>query len=165
MVAFASDRMGRRLPFAILAGIIAIVGLAMVLAGGKNYDLKYGGCFLIAMGLYTCMPVLVCWMSLNFSGHTRKSVGTAFVIGFGNIGGIISSYIFPNTDAPDYKKGLGICIAFTAMAIIFITLYFLRLCQMNRKKQKIEYQDKWASRTPREKIMDGDLNPDFRYLY
>ncbi|GME90525.1 unnamed protein product [Ambrosiozyma monospora] len=33
MVAFASDRMGRRLPFAILAGIIAIVGLAMKISG------------------------------------------------------------------------------------------------------------------------------------
>ncbi len=39
-------------------------------------------------------------MSLNFTGHIRKSIGTAFVIGFGNIGVIVSRLIFPNGEAP-----------------------------------------------------------------
>ncbi|ODV88288.1 hypothetical protein CANARDRAFT_5581 [[Candida] arabinofermentans NRRL YB-2248] len=163
--AFASDKVGRRMPFAILACIVAIIGLSLVLAGGDRYHMKYGGCFLIASGLYTAMPLFVCWMSLNFSGHTRKGVATAFVIGFGNIGGIISSYLFPDGDSPEYKKGLGVNIGFSALAIVFIAIYFFIVYTRNQKKSDPALRAEWEKLDERTKTMRGDLNPDFIYLY
>lgn len=162
VLAFVSDFARNRWAFCALSCIVAIVGLCLVLKGG-DYTIKYAGCFLIASGLYTAMPILVCWMSLNFAGHTRKSVGTAFVIGFGNIGGIIASFIFPNSDAPLYKMGLCVNIGFTALALVLVLTYFGALMYRNKQKQTQAAKDKWASLTYRQQVMGGDLNPDFVY--
>ncbi|KAG7823136.1 hypothetical protein KL919_004013 [Ogataea angusta] len=165
ILAFVSDFHGIRLPYALLAACVAIAGLAMILGGGDHLNVKYGGCFLVASGLYTCMPIVVCWISLNYSGHIRKSVGTAFVIGFGNIGGIIASFIFPDSEAPDYKKGLGICIGFAGLAIFFILAYFALVVHRNRKKMTAASLAKWESYDERTRIMKGDLSPYIKYLY
>ena len=73
---------------------MAIVGLAMILGATHSPKVRYAGCFLTASGLYTAMPMVVCWAALNNGSHIRKSVGTAWQIGFGNIGGIIATFIF-----------------------------------------------------------------------
>lgn len=165
VVAFISDYFYIRTPFAVIAALISIVGYGLVIGATNDANAKYGGLFLLACGLYSGMPILVCWFSLNFSGHTRKSVGTAFVIGFGNIGGIVASFLFPNKDAPKYTKGLSIGLAFVVLAIIMVLVYCAYLMYLNKIKQTDEYKNKWDTLTEREQIMKGDLNPDFRYLY
>lgn len=165
IIAYLSDSARLRLPFAIFATIVSVIGFALTIGATHRPLVRYGGCFMLASGLYTAMPILICWVSLNFSGHTRKSVGTAFVIGFGNIGGIVSSFIFPNNEAPRYTKGLGISLAFTLFALIMLIVYFAYLMYTNKKKQNSNYKAEWEKLDSREKIMRGDLNPNFRYLY
>lgn len=163
MLAFSSDFVKHRVSFAVFAGIVTIAGLIMILAS-ESANVRYAGCFLTAMGCYSCMPILICWMSLNFAGHTRKSVATAFVVGFGNIGGIVASFIYPNQDGPKYVKGLSIGIALTAVAVCLLCVYAAYLTFINKKKQSTDYLQKWEQNDEREKIMKGDLNPDFKYM-
>lgn len=164
-LAISSDYTRIRLPYAAIACATAIAGLAMVFGCVDSPNARYAGCFLTAMGLYSCMPILICWMSLNFSSHSRKSVGTAFVIGFGNLGGIIASFIFPNNEAPQYKKGFGICIAFACLAMFTLLLYFSYLMTRNHQKETDSYKQKWDALDERTKIVKGDVNPDFHYWY
>jgi sugar phosphate permease len=165
VIAFISDYLYIRVPFAILASLISICGFGMVIGATNDPMVRYGGCFMLASGLYTAMPVLVCWFSLNFAGHTRKSVGTAFIIGFGNIGGIVASFIFPNKEAPRYIKGLSISLSFVVLALIIVVVYCGYLMFRNRAKRSPEYRAQWDQLDDREKVMRGDLNPDFKYLY
>ncbi|CAI8504094.1 unnamed protein product [Pichia kudriavzevii] len=165
LIAFVSDYVRIRLPFLILATIVSIIGFAVTVGCVDQPLVKYGGCFLLAAGLYTAMPILICWVSLNFSGHTRKSVGTAFVIGFGNIGGIVAAFLFPSNDAPKFIKGLSVGLAFSTFALVCIFSYFGLLVYRNRQKQSLTYREAWEQLDPREKIMRGDLNPDFKYMY
>ena len=164
LLATVSDYTKIRLPFALIASATAVAGLSMVY-GCDSSNARYAGCFLTAMGLYSTMPILICWMSLNFAGHTRKSVGTATVIGFGNIGGIIASFIFPNKDAPKYQPGFAICIAFACLAFALLVVYFAYVRIMNVRKTKESYQINWDSLDQRTQIVQGDLNPDFKYWY
>lgn len=165
LIAFISDYFYIRLPFAILATLVSVTGFGMLIGATEQPLVRYGGCFMLAAGLYTAMPILICWVSLNFSGHTRKSVGTAFIIGFGNIGGIVSSFLFPNNESPKYTKGLSIGLAFTVFALIMLLVYCSFLIYRNKKKQSQEYRNEWDNLDEREKIMKGDLNPDIKYLY
>lgn len=165
LLAVISDLSRIRLPFALLSAATAIAGLGMVMGCVDSPNARYGGCFLTAMGLYSCMPIFICWMSLNFSGHTRKSVATAFVIGFGNIGGIVASFIFPNNEKPGYKKGVGICIAFGCLAFVVLISYFAYLKFRNSRKQSETFKQKWDALDERTKIIKGDENPDFKYWY
>lgn len=165
LTAFISDYCYHRLLFGIFASLVSIAGYIMVMCGGDNTQVKYGGLFLIACGVYTAMPILICWFALNYNGHIRKSVGTAFVIGFGNIGGIVSSFLFPAKDSPKFTMGMSVGVAFVAFGLVLMIIYCGYLFYMNREKSKLEYIQKWESLTDREKIMAGDLNPEFKYLY
>ena len=165
IVSFASDKAGKRLPFVIATCCTAIIGLALILGATHNPSARYAGCFLAASGLYTAMPLVVCWSTLNYGGHLRKSMGTAWQIGFGNIGGIISTFLFLQKDAPVYAPGLGTSIAFTVFSICLLLVYFVALFYVNRKKQKPDYKEKYASLAERARILAGDKNPEFTYTY
>jgi hypothetical protein len=102
---------------------------------------------------------------MNFGGHLRKSTGSAFQIGFGNIGGIIATFIFLSEDSPRYVKGLSISIAFTVFAIAFMIIMFLHFARLNKKKQDITYRQNFFSQEDKDIVFQGDLHPNFRYLY
>ncbi len=165
IISFVSDKTKLRLPFALMNSCIAIIGLSIVLACKHNINARYAGCFLSVMGLYSAMPSLVCWCSLNYGGHLRKSVGSSWQIGFGNIGGIISTYIFLAEDAPRYVKGLSISLAFVVFAMVFMVLLFWYYYKGNQQKLKHEYRVEFDSLSKREKAVRGDKDPYIPYLY
>jgi MFS family permease len=165
IAAFFSDRLKNRSAFAVSSALFAIIGLSMILGLPNNPQGRYAGCFLTAMGLYSSMPALVCWTNMNFGGHLRKSTGSAFQIGFGNIGGIIATFIFLPQDSPRFVKGLSIAIAATVFAIGFMCVMLFHYARLNKKRQSITYREKFYNQTERDIVLQGDLHPNFRYLY
>ncbi|CAI5759944.1 unnamed protein product [Candida verbasci] len=165
IVAFASDKCRKRIPFFLGCCIFALVGLAMILGASDNPKIRYGGCFLTASSLYTAMPLIVGHASLNQGSHIRKSVGTAWQIGFGNIGGIIACYIFLAKDSPVYKPGLATSLASVCFAIICSIGYVFNCYRLNKAKQTEAYRVQFESLTEREQLNLGDRNPKFVYFY
>lgn len=49
-----------------------------------SFSAKYAGLCLIAMGAFSAGPIIVCWYVMNLHGHAERSIGTAWMIGFGN---------------------------------------------------------------------------------
>nr|QFR37159.1 MFS transporter [Cyberlindnera americana] len=165
VVAFFSDLTKIRLPYAIGCSIMAIIGLSLVLGLTDNPQGRYAGCFLTATGLYTAMPQLVCLTSLNFGGHLRKSLGTAFQVGFGNIGGIIATFIFLAKDSPVYRTGLSVCISFAALSVVIFVYLWIHLIMMNKKKQTSQYKETFFAQSERDITLQGDRHPSFKYMY
>ncbi|KAI3403586.1 TNA1 [Candida oxycetoniae] len=165
ITAICSDFVKKRLPFFLGSCLVAIAGLSMVLAAKDFPQVRYGGCFLAASGLYTAMPTLVCWAALNNGSHIRKSVGTAWQIGIGNIGGIIATFIFLAKDEPYYVPGLSTCIGGVCFAMITGVVYFILCWRLNKVKQTDSYKEKFNAKTERDQINLGDRNPAFEYLY
>jgi hypothetical protein len=96
-----------------------------------------------------------------------------FQVGFGNIGGIIASYLFPAADAKThYKKGYSVCLAFVCLSILSSTLYVLGISWENRRRAQgrpviwgspdRNEDEKGLSEEDKDKL--GDLNPEYRYL-
>ena len=82
------------------------------------------------------MPVIVCWFNLNLGGHHRRAIGTAWQIGFGNIGGIIATYAFLSTDAPYYHNGYSICVSFICLSALSCCIYFAVIVFENRRRDR-----------------------------
>lgn len=122
------------------------------------------------------MPVVVCWFAMNLGGHKRRSVGTAWQVGFGNstispfylityyillqkswpsvsspVGGIIATYSFLSKDAPEYRNGYIICISFTCLAAASCIAYLVSIWFANRQR------DRQATVTNPEAAMSGHL--------
>lgn len=161
-LAFASDKFLHRFGFVMFALCVAIAGFAILISVHDNKDLEYGALFLVTSGAYTAMPLIVGWFNMNIGGHTRRAVGSAWQVGFGNIGGIIASYAFIAEDAPKYITGYSICISFAILSMIASIIYGFSIWNDNRKKDTRVGDDHGL--TEDEKAEMGDYSPDYRYL-
>jgi MFS family permease len=136
IVAFCSDRTKHRFVFTLVPICIAMAGFAILITVHDNRSVEYAGLFFVVMGSFTAMPVIVCWFNLNIGGHHRRAVGSAWQIGFGNVGGIIATYSFLAADAPLYRKGFFISLAFLCLAFVSCCAYAIAITAQNRKKDK-----------------------------
>lgn len=165
IIGYVLDKFKMRLPFFLGCCTMAIIGLSMILGATEQPHVRYGGAFLTATGLYSGMPLIVCWAALNNGGHVRKAVGTAWQVGFGNIGGIIATFIFLAKDSPEYVPGLSTSIAAVVFAMGSALAYFYLVRRLNHQKQTTEYVQRFYSKDEREQAILGDRSPLFRYLY
>lgn len=161
LIAACSDFARHRFAFALAPIAIAVVGFAIQLTVHHNPDVQYLGLFLVAMGAYSAMPVIVCWFNMNLGGHHRRAVGSAWQVGFGNIGGIIATYAFLPDDAPEFRKGFGICLAFLCLSAASCCAYAAAVVWENRKRDRAPID---VGLREHEKTELGDLSPDYRYL-
>ncbi|EME83908.1 uncharacterized protein MYCFIDRAFT_133760 [Pseudocercospora fijiensis CIRAD86] len=161
LMATISDAAKHRFGFAVFSICISIAGFATLITVHDNRHVQYGALFLVTMGTYTAMPIIVCWFNMNLGGHHRRSVGSAWQVGFGNIGGIIAVFAFLKKDAPKYTPGYSICIAFTILSILACIIYGAGCYLANKKRDKQAID---LSLTEHEKTELGDMNPTYRYL-
>lgn len=61
VVATFSDLLKHRFAFTLIPICIAISGFGILLTVHNTPHLQYGALFLVAMGCYSAMPVIVCW--------------------------------------------------------------------------------------------------------
>ncbi|KAF7876760.1 hypothetical protein EAF04_001843 [Stromatinia cepivora] len=160
IIAFFSDFSRHRFAFTVAPICVAITGFSILLTIHDNTKLQYAALFLVAMGAYAAMPVIVCWFNMNLGGHHRRSVGTAWQVGFGNVGGIIATYAFLAKDAPEYKMGYGICLGFLCLSAASCLAYFLAVLLENRQRDR---RPRDLGLSEYEKTELGDLSPDYRY--
>ncbi len=160
-VAYASDKTRHRFAFTVGPICIAIAGFAILLGVHERRSVQYGALFLVCLGTFSAMPVIVCWFNMNLGGHHRRSVGSAWQIGFGNIGGIIAVYAFLAKDAPRYVPGYSISVAFVILSGFCCILYFVMCASQNRKRERAGVN---LNLTELEKTEMGDMSPDYRYL-
>lgn len=168
LVAYLSDKTRHRFGFAVFAICIAILGFGILIGVHDNKRLQYGALFLVAVGAYTAMPIIVCWFNMNLGGHHRRSIGSAWQIGFGNIGGIIATFAFLKKDSPKFIPGYSICIAFTILSIVACVLYGFGCMTANKRRNQEASLNREAGQshhlTEDEKTELGDMSPDYRYL-
>ncbi|KAK9457425.1 major facilitator superfamily domain-containing protein [Dipodascopsis uninucleata] len=163
--AYFSDKFRHRYFFTIFLSSCALVGLIMLISIHDNIKAQYAACHLTAMGLYASMPIVVCWATTNFSGHLRRGVGSAWQVGFGNIGGIIATFSFLSKDAPKYIKGYSLGIAFTCVSMLACTAYLFGVYVENKKKRTTSVIEAWDKLSDDEKAFAGDKSPEFFYTY
>ncbi|TBU38440.1 MFS general substrate transporter [Dichomitus squalens] len=159
-----SDWLRMRFAFVLATTAVSLTGFVILLVVHDNTHLQYAALFLAAMGTYAAMPIIVCWFNTNLGGHHRRAVGTAFQVGFGNIGGIIAVFAFLAKDAPKYISGYSVCIAFIAVSLIANTVYFLGVSWENRTRDRNAAKGAYDDLTHEDKKRMGDLNPDYRYF-
>lgn len=162
VVAFFSDRLKHRFAFALASIFVCIAGFAILIAVGDNRNLQYAALFLYATGTYTAMPVIVCWFNMNLGGHHRRSVGSAWQVGFGNLGGIIAVFIFQKRDGPRYIPGLSVSLGFAVMGALACSTYAWACWKANRDRRNADAAA--CALSAEEKTALGDRSPDYRYL-
>ncbi|KAF8882837.1 major facilitator superfamily domain-containing protein [Infundibulicybe gibba] len=164
---YLADRSMKRGPYMIFFCVIAIIGFILLIST-SNPHVQYAGTFLAVSGIYPNVPMGVAWNGNNIGGTTKRAVGIAMHVGFGNLGGVISGFAYRKTDAPRYFSGHGLLIATVTMSCclsIFMTIYLARenarreeaMCAQGLTLDKYTEEMKVSERTK------GDNATFFRY--
>ncbi|KAK5629608.1 hypothetical protein RRF57_005323 [Xylaria bambusicola] len=157
-----SDWTRHRAFFALAPLGLLIAAIGVLLSVHTNTTAEYAVLHLFTSGTYAVLPIIVCWFQMNLGGHHRRAIGSAWQVGFGNLGGIIATYIFLDTDAPYFTKGYAVCLGFAVVSALASVLYLISIHVENRRRDKTATN---IGLSEYEKTELGDLNPNYRYMY
>ncbi|KAI1079711.1 MFS general substrate transporter [Whalleya microplaca] len=132
---YLSDRYTRRFLACILGAPLGMVGYAVLL--GDNHvavGVKYFACFLIASCAWMLGGANLAWFSTNTAPDGKRAASIGLGLSLGNVGGIISGQIYPQTHAPAYT--LGHAWSLGAIALCFCLWWVLRHIYYKREALK-----------------------------
>lgn len=135
-----------------------------MLISSDSHGVKYAGTFFAASGIYPNVPQGVAWNGNNIGGSLKRSVGIAMHVGFGNLGGVMSSFIYRTQDKPHYRVGHGTLIGTLTMSTILSVFMTVYLRRENARRDR-EYKAP-SEYTEAEQLLErekGDNASFFRY--
>lgn len=165
---FLADRYKQRGIFMMFFCALAIFGWVLLIAS-SNTHVQYAGTFFATSGIYANVPGGVAWNGNNIGGSTKRGVGIAMHVGFGNLGGVIGAFIFQSKHAPRYFPGFATLIGTTTMSFIlcgFMTWYLRR---ENARRDRVAAENGWPKPedyTEEQKVLEREKGDDasfFRY--
>jgi MFS family permease len=166
LVGFAADRTGQRGIFNIVFALIGCAGFAMLVAT-RNPHVAYAGTYLGAIGIYPCISNTITWVSNNVEGVYKRGVSLGTVIAWGNLNGVMSSNIYRGQDAPWYRLGHSVVLAYLAVCLLggsIVNYIFLSIGNKRRENVSVEMRnEKLAGLSEEEQHHLADFHPDFRY--
>lgn len=161
VVGLAADRTKRRGIYNIFTSLLGVIGFAMQL-GSQNPHIKYAGTFLGALGIYPCIANTISWVSNNAEGVYKRGIVLGFVIGWGNLNGIVSSNIY--FKAPKFTVGHATVMAYMIICLFGGSVALHLLLRRENAARLAGKRDHWVegmSEKEAEKL--GDKRPDFLY--
>ncbi|OIW32769.1 MFS general substrate transporter [Coniochaeta ligniaria NRRL 30616] len=160
-VGFASDKHKKRGIYNMCLAPIGIAGFVMLIATNKP-GVQYAGTFLGAIGIYASIPITIAWIANNTEGVYKRGIVLGFVIGWGNLNGIVSSNVW--FSGPRFFEGHATVIAYLAICIFGGSLLMQILLSRENKARKAGKRDHLIEGKSASEIdLLGDKRPDFLY--
>ena len=161
VIGYVADRTHQRGLCNIFISFLGIAGFAMLL-GSHEPGVKYAGTFLGALGIYPCIANTISWVSNNIEGVYKRGVVLGFVIGWGNLNGIVSSNIFRKP--PQYVLGHATIMAYMIVCLLGGSIVLRILLARENAARKAGKRDVWVEGlSEKERALLGDRRPDFLY--
>lgn len=154
-ISIISDRMKLRGPFILVSALVGLIGYSIIL-GSKNDSVKYFGCFLSSVSLYTVAGLNITWTSNNTDPYYRRTLTISMNQTFGNLSGVFAGLAYSHM-----VVGHSVSLGCLCVAVITVVLNTIRLRQLNNEKEQIlmgQKEDPIKERT-------GDQILDFKYIY
>ncbi|OBT92571.1 hypothetical protein VE01_09643 [Pseudogymnoascus verrucosus] len=127
-----SDKYRIRGPIVLLNATVSIIGLC-ILGFAKGTAVRYFSVFLIASTGNSNTPGIVTWQSNNVRGQWKRAFGSAAVVAFGGLGGIIGGTVFRTEDAPLYRPGIYACLIANFLIVAISLILMLTLHRANKR--------------------------------
>lgn len=161
--AYASDKLKNRSIFAIFGYCLTLAGsVIMVNQHTVGIHVKYAALFFMATGSFISLPMLWSMLVNNVSGSYKIGFAVALEVGIGNVGGIVSAWVFRGAHAPLYTVGYKTLMGMTCAALGLVILYTLALWFENKARDQGK-RDHRLGEPDTDNL--GDDHPEFRYGY
>jgi len=167
IAAFAADRYKARGITAMTTSLLSIAGFALFLRSSSSAA-HYAALCLMITGIYSTCPSLISWMPNNAAASTKRATAVAMAFISSNSGGILSTWTYPESAAPEYNLAAKLNLAFSCITVGLVACEMALLRWKNQRKQ-----DDWVREAVLKPIQDlspeeqynllGDEHPDFEY--
>ncbi|ORY18237.1 major facilitator superfamily domain-containing protein [Clohesyomyces aquaticus] len=163
VVAWLSDRFGKRYPFILVCLCLMAIGFIMCISSSKP-GVIYAGVFIAACALYPAFPGNITWLSNNLAGSTKRATGQAIQIAGGNLAGAMASNFYRAKDAPHYVLGHSLELAFICAGILALLILVFNYKRINAKRERQLAEGAHNGYTLEEMSALGDRALTFRYF-
>ncbi|SPO22219.1 related to TNA1 - high affinity nicotinic acid plasma membrane permease [Ustilago trichophora] len=167
--AFLSDKYRWRWISVVILILLSIAGVGLAYGSTVGAQ-RYGGIILLSCGTYSIPPLGISWMLNNTAGLYKRATAIALYIVFTNSGGITSTWLFYNNEAPRFKRGflVNLCLNVAALVLVSLAELYMIWETKQRKAGKRDYRVNelkelgWGDAKIREYL--GDQHPEFTYV-
>ncbi|KAL3425445.1 high-affinity nicotinic acid transporter [Phlyctema vagabunda] len=132
-----ADKLKQRGIFMLTFEAVAIIGWVLLISSDKPAN-QYIGTFFCVSGIYPLVPLGVAWNGNNIGGSLKRGVGIAMHVGFGNLGGVIASFMYMTKDSPRFLPGHGTLIGLISMSFV-VTLIMTTYLRRENARRDREY--------------------------
>ncbi|KAF2089586.1 MFS general substrate transporter [Saccharata proteae CBS 121410] len=166
VIAFSSDYTGDRSLH--LAGCMLITCIGFIVLAcldvSQHIGAGYFCCFLLCCGGYISSPLLSTWYNNNTPDENQRAILTPVLVGTANAMGLVSSNIFREQDAPDYKMASIISAAFGATGAVFAVGVGLYMRLDNAKRDRKQGVRLRAQDISTKELSRGQKDPRWRWM-
>ncbi|OBT73139.1 hypothetical protein VF21_08929 [Pseudogymnoascus sp. 05NY08] len=164
--AFFADRFTWRMPAVAVATSLVVLSFSVLFVKAGNISNNVALCYFFVhvalAGVYPIPPAASAWTANNLGPATRAA-GLAFMTSVGNLGGIIGSFIYMESEAPTYPTGYGTSLAMAAAgmcASFTLDCFYLKINKARASQSEESIREKY---TDEELEAMDDRSPLFRY--
>lgn len=141
VTAYLSDLYQSRSTFIILHSLLASLGyITIAICGYQQIDnttIRYLALYLAASGFFSAITIIITWTINNQESDSKKGTGMAILNIIGQMGPLVGTTIFPETDGPWYVRGMTICALFMLLVgILAAALRWVLIRQNNKMSEE-----------------------------
>lgn len=164
LIAYTSYRLDRRQIFLAASAPPTIVGYAMLVGTNVHEgSVRYGATFLIMSGIFVYGSMTNAQASANVVSDTSRAAAIGTNTMLGNIGGLISMWLYVPSGAPAYTIGNSVNAAAASSILILSVLLLLWMIADNRKRDQIDVHAQLIGKSQQD-IQDLEWkHPAFRW--
>ncbi|KAM0723631.1 hypothetical protein Q7P37_000619 [Cladosporium fusiforme] len=148
---------------ALTISLIGMVVLASIDAL-EHKGVAYFACFLMASGAYVPSVLVHSWHNNNDLDESSRAARTGFLVGLGNLAGIISGATFRVEYAPSYWPTLAATSLCNGVSIIGVLGMSLWMRRENTRRNQEQGRVLKAENVDTSLLQDGENSPDWRYF-
>lgn len=145
------------------------VGWAYVLALQGNFSSvsriapAYLFTCIAVTGCYFCAPLITALGNNNTAPAGRRAMMSAFLVTVGNVGGILGSFMYFESEAPVYSTGNSISLTVGVIGCTCAAVLGFSWKRANRENGARNEDEVRSAYSDKELLRLGDRNPLFKY--
>ncbi|KAG4416266.1 hypothetical protein IFR04_010612 [Cadophora malorum] len=164
-IAKSSDYFRERTYHIVLSLVISLVGMIILATIDvlENKGVAYFACFMMASGSYVPSCLVHSWHNNNNMDENSRAANTGFLVGLGNLAGILSAATFRKEYAPKYIPTLIATSCCNAVCICFVLYLGLWMKRENVRRNKEQGVNLRAEDIDTDMLPDGENSEHWRY--
>ena len=138
LIAYLSDRYRIRSTSVCLSALLGASGYIIIaIAGWREASAawRYAGVYPAAAGFFSAVTLVITWTLNNQESDTKKGTGLVMLNLIGQLGPLLGTRLYPDSDKPYYVKGMSVCAGFMLLVFVLSLLLRIILARENAKSQ------------------------------